>query len=104
LYFPPPGLSSRSENLFAFPGPLRYFYKLPITTAYGGFVTAVRPPQRKGDLMAKCVECDADVALGDNVEAGEIVDCPDCGTELEVIATGPVALARAPEEEEDWGE
>ena len=54
--------------------------------------------------MAKCVECDADVALGDNVEAGEIVDCPDCGTELEVIATGPVALARAPEEEEDWGE
>ena len=30
--------------------------------------------------------------------------CPDCGAELEVTATGPVALALAPEAEEDWGE
>ena len=54
--------------------------------------------------MAKCIECDADVELSADVEAGEIVDCPECGTELEVISTSPMALNRAPEEEEDWGE
>lgn len=37
-------------------------------------------------------------------ERGEIVECPECGVELEVIGVGPVQLAAAPEEEEDWGE
>ncbi|MBI1748517.1 MAG: lysine biosynthesis protein LysW [Acidobacteria bacterium] len=54
--------------------------------------------------MAKCIECDADVKLGSDVETGEIVDCPECGTELEVVNSDPLELARAPEEEEDWGE
>ena len=53
---------------------------------------------------SKCPECDADVAVGADAVKGEIVSCPDCGAELEVIATGPVALALAPEAEEDWGE
>ena len=30
--------------------------------------------------------------------------CADCGAELEVKETAPVALALAPEAEEDWGE
>ena len=34
----------------------------------------------------------------------ELVRCPDCGTELEVITTEPLTLAPAPIEEEDWGE
>ncbi|MBI1873840.1 MAG: lysine biosynthesis protein LysW [Acidobacteria bacterium] len=54
--------------------------------------------------MAKCLECDADIILDDTVEEGEIVDCPDCGTEFEVKATSPATLAYAPKEEEDWGE
>jgi alpha-aminoadipate carrier protein LysW len=37
-------------------------------------------------------------------ERGEIVECPECGAELEVVSTGPVVLDLAPEEEEDWGE
>lgn len=53
---------------------------------------------------AECIECGADVALSDNTEIGEIVDCTTCGTELEVIDTNPVVLDEAPELEEDWGE
>lgn len=53
---------------------------------------------------ATCPECGADVELSDNVEKGEIVQCGDCGAELEVVAVSPIELALAPEEEEDWGE
>lgn len=53
--------------------------------------------------MALCPECEAEFDLED-VEEGEIVDCPDCGVELEVISVSPLELALAPEEEEDWGE
>jgi alpha-aminoadipate carrier protein LysW len=41
----------------------------------------------------------------DNVIKGEIVVCPDCGVELEVLEVQPdIALALAPQEAEDWGE
>ena len=52
---------------------------------------------------AICPECEGAVAVSD-VERGEIVQCPDCGAELEVVSVEPVTLALAPEEEEDWGE
>ncbi|WP_229109969.1 lysine biosynthesis protein LysW [Halapricum desulfuricans] len=54
--------------------------------------------------MATCPECGADVALHDDIEIGEIVDCSTCGAELEVVAVDPVELELAPELEEDWGE
>jgi len=54
--------------------------------------------------VAKCPECDADVKVGADAVKGEIVSCPDCGAELEVTGTSPLALALAPEVEEDWGE
>jgi alpha-aminoadipate carrier protein LysW len=38
------------------------------------------------------------------VELGEILVCPDCGTELEVTSREPLVLSLAPREEEDWGE
>lgn len=53
--------------------------------------------------MAECIECGAQIALS-KPEKGEIVDCPECGTELEVVTDNPIALAIAPQEEEDWGE
>ena len=55
-------------------------------------------------VLPKCPECDADVTVGSDAVKGEIVSCPDCGAELEVTGTSPVALALAPEAEEDWGE
>ena len=36
--------------------------------------------------QAECPECAADVTLPDDVMEGEIVQCPDCGVELEVIS------------------
>ena len=54
--------------------------------------------------QAECPECAADVPLPDDVMEGEIVHCPECGVELEVIDLNPPTLALAPKEEEDWGE
>jgi len=55
-------------------------------------------------MKSTCPECAAEIELGDDVMEGEIVDCPDCGVELEVVSLDPLALDLAPEEEEDWGE
>jgi alpha-aminoadipate carrier protein LysW len=54
--------------------------------------------------QAECPECAADVTLSDDVMEGEIIQCPDCGLELEVVQLDPPTLEIAPEEEEDWGE
>ncbi len=53
---------------------------------------------------AECPECAAVIELSDDVMEGEIVNCPDCGVELEVVSVDPLTLELAPEEEEDWGE
>jgi alpha-aminoadipate carrier protein LysW len=53
---------------------------------------------------AKCIECDADVPLADDVVTGEIIECRECGVELEVMSVDPPRLNQAPQEEEDWGE
>ncbi len=51
-----------------------------------------------------CVECGAEIRLDDDVIQNEILPCPDCGVELEVMSLSPVQVALAPEVEEDWGE
>ena len=50
-----------------------------------------------------CPECNAELTLNGVVQ-GEIVVCPDCGVDLEVIDLNPLTVAPAPMEEEDWGE
>jgi alpha-aminoadipate carrier protein LysW len=54
--------------------------------------------------MALCTACEAEIPLDPTTEIGEIIQCPDCGLDLEVISVHPPELAPAPEEEEDWGE
>ena len=54
-------------------------------------------------VVAMCPECAAEIKLDDVME-GEIVDCQDCGVELEIVGLEPLTLDLAPEEEEDWGE
>ena len=54
--------------------------------------------------QTNCPECAADFSLADDTVQGEIVQCPDCGVELEVMSLNPITLDLAPEEEEDWGE
>jgi alpha-aminoadipate carrier protein LysW len=55
-------------------------------------------------MTAACPECEAQVTLGDDVVEGEIIVCPDCAAELEVVSVNPPELALAPEVGEDWGE
>lgn len=54
--------------------------------------------------MSNCLECDAEITLEEGTEVNEIIVCPDCGVELEVVALEPAQLQLAPMEEEDWGE
>ena len=54
--------------------------------------------------MTTCPECGANIVLDDGVVEGEIIDCEECGAELEVVSVNPIELDLAPEEEEDWGE
>lgn len=53
---------------------------------------------------AECPECAATVTLQDDVVQGEIVQCAECGVELEVVTASGLQLQVAPEVEEDWGE
>jgi alpha-aminoadipate carrier protein LysW len=52
---------------------------------------------------AECIECGFELTLED-VEEGELIVCPECGTEMEVVGLNPIVLEPAPAEEEDWGE
>ncbi|HET9920117.1 MAG TPA: lysine biosynthesis protein LysW [Ktedonobacteraceae bacterium] len=54
--------------------------------------------------MAMCPECEAEIALNNDVLVGEIVYCPDCSAELEVLNVATPQLGLAPQIEEDWGE
>ena len=43
--------------------------------------------------MAHCPECEAVLDIDmEEVEEGQLVSCPDCGLELEVVNTNPVEL------------
>ena len=55
-------------------------------------------------MTANCPECDAQINLAEGTVEGEIVVCPDCAAELEVVSVSPLELALAPEVGEDWGE
>ncbi|MBM3263671.1 MAG: lysine biosynthesis protein LysW [candidate division Zixibacteria bacterium] len=54
--------------------------------------------------MAICPECGGAIELDYDVVEGEIVECEECGAELEVVNVNPLELDVAPDEEEDWGE
>lgn len=54
-------------------------------------------------VTANCTECDARIQARVALP-GEILDCADCGAELEVRSVSPLVLALAPQVEEDWGE
>jgi alpha-aminoadipate carrier protein LysW len=54
-------------------------------------------------MSATCPECEASITLNSPLR-GEIVQCPDCGADLEVVSVEPITLELAPMEQEDWGE
>ncbi len=54
-------------------------------------------------VTATCPECEAEWTVS-GLTKGEIIQCGECGAELEVVGIAPLLLAPAPEEDEDWGE
>ena len=54
--------------------------------------------------MPVCPVCDAEVEFAADTVVGELMECPDCGTELEVLSVDEPKLGEAPETEEDWGQ
>ncbi len=54
--------------------------------------------------MVNCPECGTKIELAKDTIQNEIIDCPTCGLELEVVSLDPPQVELAPEEEEDWGE
>jgi len=57
-------------------------------------------------MKATCPECYFEFDIDDDVMLGEIIECSDCGVELEVIDIQETIakLQKAESEEEDWGE
>ncbi len=55
-------------------------------------------------VAAECPECAAPVAIQPDARMSEIVECPECRSELEIGSTDPWTLELAPDVEEDWGE
>ena len=53
----------------------------------------------------ECPVCGGGVDVAGDVLLGELLDCGDCGSELEVRGVQPaVELREAPMSAEDWGE
>src|SRR5262249_2367746 len=65
----------------------------PHGSAHGGFVA-----------MLLCPECAGGIDVSGDARVGEVIECPECLVQLEIISLDPVELALAPEVEEDWGE
>lgn len=56
-------------------------------------------------LNQKCTDCEASIPIPEDAVQGEIVTCPDCGLDLEVIVVGPTLAVKAVVvQKEDWGE
>jgi alpha-aminoadipate carrier protein LysW len=57
-------------------------------------------------LKTVCETCGGEIEVPNDAIKGEIVSCPDCGLEYEVveIKNGVVSLKSAEEIGEDWGE
>lgn len=52
--------------------------------------------------MVYCPECESNLDFEeDEVDEGEVVSCPECGTDFEVITINPIELKPVEEEEED---
>lgn len=57
-------------------------------------------------MKTKCKECEGNISIAEDVVVGEIISCPDCGTDFEVSEVNGknVSLKEAETVGEDWGE
>ncbi|MBD3229196.1 MAG: lysine biosynthesis protein LysW [Candidatus Lokiarchaeota archaeon] len=56
--------------------------------------------------IGSCPNCYYEIKVDDDVILGEILECPDCNAELEVIKIEDdgIELSEAEEVADDWGE
>ncbi len=54
--------------------------------------------------LGDCPVCGTRLTLSCDLVKGELLECDDCGTALEVVDLGPVELKEPPEAEEEWEE
>ena len=53
-----------------------------------------------------CTDCGGEIEVPDDSEAGEIIECPDCGLDYVIVEdeSGQLSLKELTLEGEDWGE
>lgn len=55
--------------------------------------------ERERVMSVVCPECDNPLDIDvDDVEEGEVIQCEECGTDLEVVSSDPLELAPVDEE------
>ena len=55
--------------------------------------------------MTVCPECEAEIEIDEfDVDKGEIISCPECGVDLEVLGLAPLELSLAAPEDVGWSE
>jgi alpha-aminoadipate carrier protein LysW len=57
-------------------------------------------------MKTNCNECDKELNVPDDAVKGEIVTCPDCGSDFEIVSVNKNKVELKPAEKvgEDWGE
>jgi alpha-aminoadipate carrier protein LysW len=55
-------------------------------------------------VASVCPVCEAPLEIAAGTVVGELLQCEDCGTDLEIVGVNPYQIQEAPEVEEDWGE
>ena len=55
-------------------------------------------------MSTQCLACQNTISAKENVLLGEVVGCPGCGQDFEVVKVDPFQIGEMPQVEEDWGE
>ena len=50
---------------------------------------------------SKCPVCHSDLIIDDEAFEGDLVDCQNCGTQLEITSLRPTVLAKTENQDED---
>jgi alpha-aminoadipate carrier protein LysW len=57
-------------------------------------------------MKIECQDCSAEIVVPADAVVGEIITCPDCGTDFEIASRSEekIAVKRAETVGEDWGQ
>ncbi len=50
------------------------------------------------EKKCKCPDCGAEMAIKADAEAGDILECGECGTEVEILSLSPLKVEELLEE------